>query len=295
MLNQERLAAIEYHGTAGTTSTCLAAIIRLLHAGDNIIHAKLVSCSHKHGRDHGFILTVNHGEQIAIKSGFTSGYSGEGPRGLAMALWILDEHKVEIDEYEVRKVFIERLDQSCLLRSDLERLEKATPLRPERWYDYIMKHSGFRSIEDLDDKIKLNAKFPVAIPFHIIDGRIMDLALSFSQDADNAILSAFRRLEDLIKDRTKAVDKSGARLFSAVFQGEHSLLHWNDRDPGEHAAKAKMFDAIFGAYRNPRAHGECRSGPGKKLREFLLVNELFLLEQSAIERPLEAVSKVQSN
>jgi hypothetical protein len=273
-INQADLAAIEYSGIAGCTSDCLTAIVRLLHFGDKIHHAKLLSSPGGTHTSHGFVLTINEGDQIGIKSGFTSGYCGEGPRGLADALQLLITHQIEIDEYIVDESFIERLNYSCLTSDDLKVLDNMRPKRPRQYFDYI--------IENRDE---LNSIFPASMPFHLIDERIMDLALSFSTNADAAIITAYRRLEGIIQARTGVFDKNSLKLLSSVFHGEERLLHWEDKDVGEHIGKANIFVGVFGAYRNPRAHKEIRADRAKNLREFLLVNELFLLERAAVIRP----------
>ena len=82
-LNQNDLAGIQYLGLAGVTAQCLRGIARLIHFGDTIHHARLITSKENH---HSFILTVNHNEQVAIKSGFASGYTGTGAHGLSTAI-----------------------------------------------------------------------------------------------------------------------------------------------------------------------------------------------------------------
>jgi hypothetical protein len=111
----------------------------------------------------------------------------------------------------------------------------------------------------------------------------MDLAVRFHEDEDRSIVAAYRRLEDLVRRRTNIVE-SGTRLFSQAFLSERSPLTWEVRDINEAKARANMFTAIFGAFRNARMHREQKQRPADALREFLLVNELFLLESSAVPR-----------
>ena len=280
-LNQNDLAGIQYLGLAGVTAQCLRGIARLIHFGDTIHHARLITSKENH---HSFILTVNHNEQVAIKSGFASGYTGTGAHGLSTAIQMLMRHHVKIDEYNVSSEFIERLDRSCLLHSDLEQLEEQKAVKPDRYADYIIG-VDFIARRHLYDNDLLRSEFPAAIPFHIIDDRIMDLALDFPTNPDFCILSAFRRLEDIIRERTELKDESGESFFGRAFHGPESILCW-DGHKNEQKGKANMFVGIFGTYRNPRAHREQKTKIGEYLREFLLLNELFLLESNAIKRPL---------
>lgn len=279
-LDQRKLAQIEYHGSAGITESCLMAVSRIIHFGDVINKANLLSYFDGSCGAHSLLLTVNEHTSIAIKSGFSSGYRGEGPRGLSAVLKMLIRHNVEIEEYEVTSGIHERLDASCLLSSDLDSIEKQSPIRPIRYYDYIDESrypSGFSN-----DRLK--RYFPPSINFGLLDERLIDLALNFHENTDHAINSAFRRLEDTIRSRTGLLDESGSKLFTKAFEGESSLLHWGDKNSGEHAGKSNLFKAIFSAYRNPRAHQEICSNEHESLREFMLINELFILEQKAYER-----------
>ncbi len=286
-LNQGDLAGIQYLGIAGVTAQCLEGITRLIHFGDSIHHARLVTSEENH---HGFILTINHDEQIAIKSGFASGYTGTGAHGLSTAIQMLLQHNVEIDEYNVSSEFMERLNRSCLLRSDLEQLEEQRAVKPDRYTDYIIG-VDFAAKRHLYDNTLLRSTFPAAIPFHIIDDRIMDLALDFPDNPDFCIISAFRRLEDIIRERTDLKDESGETLFARAFHGPESILCWEGHK-NEQKSKANMFVGIFGTYRNPRAHREQNAKDGEYLREFLLLNELFLIERDATKRPPVEEEKV---
>lgn len=251
MIAQDDLAGIQYFGIAGVTSQCLDAITRLIHFGDDIHHAKLLSTQERH---HSFLLTINYDDQVAIKSGFASGYIGTGSHGLSTALQMLIRHDVDIDEYAVTNEFMERLDSSCLLSSDLEELTEQKAIKPDRYYDYIIDCNPDWRLGMLDNDEKLRFEFPATIPLRIVDSRIIDLALAFDENPDYAIISAFRRLEDIIRKRTNLKEESGSRLFAKAFQGENQILHWENETKSENISRANMFSGIFGAYRNPRSH-----------------------------------------
>jgi hypothetical protein len=216
---------------------------------------------------------------FVIKNGFSSGYSGEGPRGLSTVLQLLSRHQIEVDEYLVDQKFMDRLECSALLQSDIEWIKSARPVRPQRLGNYqTLSENNSRHLA-----ADLSTYLPATVPFGLIDDRIMDLAVTFHEDEDRSILAAYRRLEELVRKRTEISD-SGTRLFSQAFLSEKSPLTWAVEDINEAKARANMFTAIFGAFRNPRMHREQKQHGDELLREFLLVNELFLLEASAIPR-----------
>ncbi|MDQ9172062.1 TIGR02391 family protein [Oxalobacteraceae bacterium R-40] len=279
------LAGIQYMGLDGITSACLRAITCLINGGTRIKQAALITCT----QDHAFLFFEEMDEVIAIKAGFGSGYSGEGSRGLANALELLRRHSIDIEEFQVSAEFMHRLAYSCLLQKDVDFIRTASPLRPSRWYDYIYDQG-----RDLSDNPHLLTRhYPIAIPFAIIDTRILDLAVAFPLNEDTAIISAFRRLEDIVRKRT-GLPGEGTKLFSKAFMQEDSPLKWDVPDEGEFKGRASLFNAIFMAFRNARVHREIYSGSDNELREFLLVNELYRLESEAMtETELEKNKKAK--
>lgn len=142
------LAGIEYYGTSGITACCLRALTMAIQAGDKIEKAYLLSDFDTKSScgTHCFLLFTEFSDPIAIKSGFASGYGGEGPRGLSSALQILIRHNIDIEEYAVDKSLIERVDRSCLTQADLNMLEKQCPVQPTRYYDFILLRDDHRTL-----------------------------------------------------------------------------------------------------------------------------------------------------
>lgn len=274
-INLNALAGIQYFGLAGVSSACKSAIVRLLQFGDHIHNAKLLTCSNAHC----FLLNVNYDELMAIKSGFSSGYAGEGPSALSTVLQLLYRHSVDMEEYEVPESIIERIDRSCLTVSDLEQINSMAPVRPWRWSDYIIDRDNYR----WGDHPRLRHEFPKLIPYAIIDARLTNLALSFDSQPDNSILSGYRKLEDIIRERT-GLDEHGAKLFAKAFQGEDSILCWKGIDPGEQQGRTMLFTGTYMAFRNRRAHREPSDHSGEALSEFLQLNQLYQLERLATKR-----------
>jgi len=252
--------------------------MRLLQYGDQITEARILS----NDRDHCFLLTNNLGNVIAIKSGFSSGYQGEGPHAFSFVIELLEAHDVRIREYEVSADLIERVDMSALTEKDLESIAFSRPVGPTRWHDYILDERW-----DRDDVARLWQEFEPLIPFALVDSRITDLALRFFQFPDSCLVTGYRRLEDIVRSRT-GVRGQGAKLFSQAFLGEAPKLVWKELDPGEQAARGSLFTNAYGAYRNPRAHRESAHDSQSQALEFLLLNHLYVLEKTAVEASIEA-------
>ncbi|MGA8809220.1 MAG: TIGR02391 family protein [Thermoanaerobaculia bacterium] len=213
-----------------------------------------------------------------MKSGFTSGYSGVGPHALSYVLGLLDLHGVKIEEYEVTLELLGRVDDAALTVTDIEDLDARRPIRPSRWSDYVSETHWERARNGT-----LWRDFPPLIPFAIVDPRLSDLAMSFWAGPDERLLTAYRRLEDIVRKRT-GLKESGSKLFSQAFAVENSRLVWKDIETAEQNGRASLFTGMWMAYRNPRAHRESRHGAGQQLSEFLLLNHLFVLERQAQKR-----------
>lgn len=268
------LAGIQYGGEPGSTKDCINAVTRLLQSNVSISKVQLLT----YDGEHALLLTVDCGDRYAVKAGFSSGYAGEGPKGLSYTLALLEAYDVAIEEVEISAGILERLQVSALTTKDLEVIEHSRAVLPSRWRDYI-----FELHEDLEGDERLWDGFVPVVPFAIVDPRLSDLAKNFWSDPDQRLMSAFRRLEDIVRKRTGSLE-CGRKLFSEAFKLEGGLLGWPNLDPSEETGRVQLFAGTYMAYRNPRAHSESIDDSGKLLAEFLLVNHLFRLESEAVER-----------
>lgn len=271
---EEQFEGLQYVGAPGISQDCLDAILRFLQFGDAVTRACLLTADNRHC----FLLHVNGRFWVAVKSGFRSGYSGEGPKTLSAALKTLDLHGAEIEEHEVARPVIDRLDRSALKCADFAALVSAKPVRPLRWHEYLLgTYSRGSNAEELW------RRFPMVVPFSAVDGRLADLALEFFNRPDETLMKGFRRLEEAVRARAK-VDGHGTNLFRKAFDPQKGVLLWKGLTPAEGEGRLNLFSAAFGACRNPRAHKEINSSLGDQVSEFLLLNMLFRLEREATRR-----------
>lgn len=275
-LPSDQPAGIEYVGIAGISKDCQDAVLRFIQFGTRITHVRILSAKSKHC----LLLTQEGGDQVAVKSGFATGYGGEGPRRFSYVLQILSSHGAEIIENDVPRSLLEKIDDSALTRSDLKRVKKMRHVRPSRWHDYVSE----RDFDWAREGTLWREEFPAVMPFALIDPRIMDLALDFWNGTDNSLLVGYRRLEDIVRDRT-AIEQHGTKLFSQAFNPADGILTWEHVDDGERAGRMQLFTGTYGAHRNRRAHRELQTHSEELLAEFLLLNHLYRLERDAVAKP----------
>ncbi len=172
---------------------------------------------------------------------------------------------------------MDRLNTSCLLKSDLKLIDKSRPVLPRRFHCYIIDE------DECSGQVseRLINRYPYSIPFVIIDPRIHDLAIDFFENPDHVLSRAYRRLEEIIRKRT-GLSGEGQKLFSLAFQVEGSPLTWDVPDTNEVRGRAQIFIGVFSGFRNARAHREIEATGSSELREFLLINELYRLEAESL-------------
>jgi len=270
------LAGIQYIGN-GYSRSCLDAVRRLVQYREEIEKVDVLTCDNSHA----LLLHIEREGVIAVKAGFSSGYNGEGPRTLAEVLELLEAVQAPIYERQVSLQVMERLEASALTKADLSAIDSAMPMT-RRIYDYIHPYSQSRAAG------RPLASLDVTMPWPLIDDRLIDLASAFFDDPDDALHKGFRRLEDVVRTRT-GLNEHGRKLFSLAFGGDQSPLVWAVPDAAEQVGRAQMFIGAIMTYRNPRAHREDDSTEYQEpLREFLVLNELFCLERTAVgRRPLD--------
>lgn len=267
MREEKKLAGIQYLGISGVTHRCRDVIIDLIQSGESIEKARLLTSVDRHC----FLVVLSRGENVAIKSGFTSGYSGEGPTALSYVIALFEAFEIDIDELDVDEIIIERIDHSSLTVEDLELIVKSRSKRPNKVYDYISeKH--FR----INESGNIWKNFKPVIPFPIIDRKIIDLTISFWESPDEKIMTAYRRLEDLLRDKT-GLNENSRSLISKAYRGEDAKLFWEGIEKSETEGRVQLMIGVFMAYRNPRAHKEIDHNSEEYLQEFLLINHLFNL------------------
>lgn len=276
MLESLQMANLQYHGEAGVTQTCIDAVVRIVQAGGWISRAILLI----HEDVHCLYFQLTEHEDVLVRPGFASGYPGEAPAGLAIVLLLLKDHQIEVEEVLVSARFMRRAAKERLSRADLERIGTRRVVRPHRLSDYTWKVLDARGGE----RTCVWKQYSLLPPFGLLDPRLWDLALLLQSEPDAAISKAFRLLEESVFRRCEFDRVFGRKVFEKAFHGASSKLTWQALPPNEVKGRVELFTGAFSAHRNPRAHRQIDDTRARFLREFLLVNELFLLESEAVAR-----------
>ncbi|MCU4368299.1 TIGR02391 family protein [Acinetobacter courvalinii] len=278
MFKTENYYHLEYIGEADITQTCLISLCNLIQVYPDLNYALLLT----NQQTHALILRNSIDSYYIIRSGFSSGYPGEGPKGLATALSLLKKHQIETEEIVVSSKIINKLNRSSLSDVDIDTLFNQKIIRPIRLHDYIYPFK--KEVAEAENPKRY---YPLELPYSILDDRIFDLALLFKQDPDSALLKAYKRLEDIVRTRT-GLSEHSSKLFSQAFLPPKACLTWDLPDNSEIDGRANLFTNTYKAFRNARTHREKDENQIHQFREFLLINELYLLEREAFPIRSEA-------
>jgi len=262
---------IQYVGDAGVTQVCIDAVCRHLQYGGPFVDARLLSAKGAHG----LLLRTDHGELVAVRSGFASGYDGEAPRGLSTVLSLLRSFDIYTFEISVPAALLKRLNAARLSNDDVGLVTAAPPAFGGDAYHYMNLRHAFSDGSDV-----LVRTFLPVVPFGVLDPRLADLAVSFWDEPGDRLMRGYRRLEDAVRKRS-IMDEHGAKLFTRAF-GSKGLLGWNDIGSAESDARVQFFVSAYRAFRNPRAHREVRERAEDQLAELMTLNHLYRLESQAV-------------
>jgi hypothetical protein len=274
---------LEYHGTAGATRHCAEAVERLLYMGAPLRSALILTHRKLETSSHALLLTNVYGDEIAIKSGFSSGYGGAGPKGFSATLSLLDWHGIELDEILVEEAMLDRLDASALTVGDLDAIRSARPIRPMDLWIYVADH------DELIGTTNPWLRREPIVPLTMMDERLAVDARDFWNDPDGKLIKAHRHLEESV--RTKAgisiedASSGPARMYALAFNGKEPRLRWPAVTTSEQVGRANLFIGTLAAYRNPRVHRTEKGRADAQLAELLLLNHLYRLEASAEPNP----------
>ena len=138
---------VETVGISGNSQDCLDAIATALQFGPRVLSATLVTDSKREDRAphlhaHLFLLATENPDYprfVIVRSGFTSGYSGEGPSATSAAILLLDSVGIGLDSREVEKGVFERIDAGDVSYEKLRALRDDPSRRGSSPYDYVLE------------------------------------------------------------------------------------------------------------------------------------------------------------
>lgn len=112
---------IKYEGSTRATQDCIDDFMNRLYGIRKIKEMTILT----HGEHHALMLTFESDDFIVfIKSGLTSGYSGEGPKGTSLIIRLAEEAGPPIKELNITAALLKRINSSLATKKDVEFIKK---------------------------------------------------------------------------------------------------------------------------------------------------------------------------
>lgn len=114
---------IKYEGTTKATQPCIDAFLKILYGSQTITGMTILTC----GEHHAIMLEYTNKENITfIKSGLTSGYNGEGPRGTSTIIKLAEEARITIKELAISRRLMKKVNESLVTAKDVHSIQESS-------------------------------------------------------------------------------------------------------------------------------------------------------------------------
>ena len=143
---------IKYEGSTRATQYCIDDFMRLLYGSRKIVDMTILTCENYHAL---MLCFENQDYIVFIKSGLTSGYSGEGPKGTSLIIRLVEEAGITIKELDVTPSLFKRINSSLATTKDVEFIKK----NGKESFDYdrlCQKNVDKEYIQRMKDSFKKN-------------------------------------------------------------------------------------------------------------------------------------------
>ena len=116
-----RSVDIKYEGSTRATQYCIDDFMKHLYGSRKIVDMTILTCE----KYHALMLCFEDQDYIVfIKSGLTSGYPGEGPKGTSLIIRLAEEAGITIKELNAAPSLFKRINSSLATVKDVEFIKK---------------------------------------------------------------------------------------------------------------------------------------------------------------------------
>lgn len=116
-----RSVDIKYEGSTRATQYCIDDFMKRLYGSRKITDMTILTCKNYHAL---MLCFENQDYIVFIKSGLTSGYFGEGPKGTSLIIRLAEEAGIIIKELKAAPSLFKRINSSLATEKDIEFIKK---------------------------------------------------------------------------------------------------------------------------------------------------------------------------
>lgn len=143
---------IKYEGSTRATQYCIDDFMKHLYGSRKIVDMTILTCE----KYHALMLCFENQDYIVfIKSGLTSGYSGEGPKGTSLIIRLTEDAEITIKELDTAPSLFKRINSSLATVKDVEFIKKNS--KESLNYDrFCLRNVDKEYIQQAKDSFKRN-------------------------------------------------------------------------------------------------------------------------------------------
>ena len=185
---------IKYEGSTSATQYCIDDFMRLLYGSRKIVNMTILTCENYHALT---LCFENQNYTVFIKSGLTSGYPGEGPKGTSLIIRLAEEAGITIKELDAAPSLFKRINSSLATVKDVDFIKKNS----KESFDYdrlCLKNVDKEYVQRAKESFKKNKD--------IIFVRAEDEKTKDAVEIDRA--KALKMLQEIHNTVTKSKDTS---------------------------------------------------------------------------------------
>lgn len=112
---------IKYEGSTSATQYCIDDFMRRLYGSRKIVDMTILTCENYHAL---MLCFEDQDLVVFIKSGLTSGYSGEGPKGTSLIIRLAEEAGIVIKELDATPSLFKKINSSLVTEKDVKFIKK---------------------------------------------------------------------------------------------------------------------------------------------------------------------------
>lgn len=273
---------VQYMGMPGISEPCLLAVDAIVNSRRPPERASLVTYKglpRSGGAEHLFLFwDWNEVPLTVVHSGFASGYGGEGPRTFSMALCMIRDKAIPIDELRVDEGLFNAIEERRPTQAMLDQLRlQGEPI--EQWVWAYVWDEHERMVEE-------RTFWPMwhrpNLVFDFLDPELAERCQSlYPAKVEAAVREAFlvveTRLHDLIETSIEDGEApTGLALISQALRPDGGILTDESLRPSEREGLHHLFRGAFQYVRNPRAHRFVDEKDPQRAIEFIYLADLLL-------------------
>lgn len=273
---------VQYMGTPYDLTPCLLAIDTIVNSERLPERTSLVTWAKdrpKHLESHLFLFWGwKEAPLTVVRSGFTSGYSGEGPRAFSMALCMIWDKGVPMDQLYVPEDLFDAINKQHATEEMLDGLRvQGEPMEP--WTGHYVREQDKQMVGERTFWPRWHTPRPV---FDFLDAELAERCHSLYPDnVGSAVREAYILVEERLRaliGRSSAGEEtlSGQNLLNEALHPERGILTDRSLPRSERDGLFLMFKGAHMYVRNPRAHRFVDEKDPQRAIEFIYLADLLL-------------------